>query len=199
MTFAALILTVFMPGLGHILIGRYGRGLVLWVVYTSAVAGALACGLPGEHSALFVVFVALATMCWIYSVVNIVDATYGPGSSRSEECDQHFRQGVIHYLRGELVRARQELQRALTLNRRDIEARLHLAMVHAADGRFRRARRALKRCLALDHEGKWHWEIHQELRRLDQRILATPPARASREAVPPTRAEPVENPTPRES
>ena len=178
MTPATVILTLLMPGLGHFLIGRFVRGLVIWLVYMCSALGAIACGLTGggplSHNAPFVVLMLISAACWVYAVVNIVDVTFGSEESTSEECDEHFRQGVTHYLRGELVRAKKEFQKALSLNRRDLEARLHLGMVYAAEGRYHHARRAFKRCLALDHDGKWHWELQRELRRLNQRSCVSP-------------------------
>lgn len=83
--------------------------------------------------------------------------------------DELYREAIDQYLKGHWSEARWRLAKILGADRTDCDALIHLGTLHRHTGQPEEARRLLRRCRELDTEGKWRWEIQEELARLGER------------------------------
>ncbi len=170
-----LIASAFLPGAGHIVVGKQLKGVLLALGYTLALMTAL--------FRMFVVwpegsvladagFLAAAGAClvlWIWAFAGAYDTAIGLRRSASrEEVDKHFRDGAVQYLRGNLLEAERLLSLAARLAPRDVDVRMHLARVYRNLGIRGKQRRLLRKCRALDADGKWAAEIEEALNESDE-------------------------------
>ncbi|MBI3270849.1 MAG: tetratricopeptide repeat protein [Planctomycetes bacterium] len=168
----AVLLSV-LPGLGHILLGRCRRGLVLFTVFAVlvnfwVVAPVLWQGGPPpvERPGLF----AAAALVWLYSMLDAMRLVYWRERAGVVTRKKHlFLEALAAYVRNDLEGARRRLKRVLRLDRDDPTAHFYLGMVYQGEGKRWRARRCYKRSLALDETKKWRWEISTALEEMKAR------------------------------
>ncbi|NOZ21930.1 MAG: tetratricopeptide repeat protein [Planctomycetes bacterium] len=168
----AVLAAVFVPGLGQIILGRPVNGL--FVLASCCFFGLLAVFrlLVGEATFIgddrwLLLALGAGGAAWAIGLIETIQIGFRGKSRRTQnERDQHIRNGMTSYLKGEFGRAEAELEQALKLDPTDGDARFHLAMVQKAQGRHADAKRTLKKCLALDENTKWYPEIAEELEQL---------------------------------
>lgn len=155
------------PGLGHIVLGRCVRGLLLFFLFTTFLNGLLLWpAISGESYARKsqAGFLAAAGLLWLYAVLDAFRIAYWrKRRSLRKRKLQHLRTGLGHYLRDEWDLAREEFRQILRKDRDDPDAHFHLGMVYKAEGRWRAARRHLRRSVYVDELGKWRHEVAEEL------------------------------------
>ena len=159
----ARILAVI-PGWGHVLLHRRGRGIVLFALFlffldVAALTWIRGDGVASPQFLMSTILCALLVVGSVASVARILSprrrAAVDPLIRR------HFREGVRHYLRAEYREAANEFRCTLALDPFHGEARMYLGMVLKNENRFAEARRALQDCLDGDRE-KWEWEIRRD-------------------------------------
>ena len=155
-----LVLTVLLPGSGHILSGRVSRGVILWALFLAAILGRAACVVVLNHDAtsdrVLTCLTVAAAGVWAHAIVDFADLAYGLGRQPdADEVDALFRSGMVHYIRDELDEAAAQFTEAAKLTRRNPDAHINLAHVQALQGDLRAAQRSLRRCARFDEEGKW--------------------------------------------
>lgn len=155
-----LVLTVLLPGSGHILSGRVSRGVILWALFFVAILGSAARVVVLNYAALSDWVLACLTITaagvWAHAIVDFTDFTFGLGRRPDpDEVEALFRAGLIHYIRDELDEAAAQFSQAAKVTRRNPDAHVNLAHVYALQGDVRAARRSLRRCVRFDEEGQW--------------------------------------------
>jgi len=170
MAFKAFLLSLLLPGLGHVYVGRPVRGLVLAIGFSGAVAAAVVRGIVSPEpilDSLFLVALFAGAAVWLgTSWVTLRRVLMPLLSAVRLDKESLFTKGLASYLRDDLDRAERQFRRVIDIDPGDVEAHLQLAMVHKCRGETRLARRWFKRCRRLDVDGKWQWEIRRELARL---------------------------------
>lgn len=165
---AALLAIV--PGLGHVYLGKFWRGIVVFFIFSLAVNGiyfAVVTGYPSAASGVFACFAGAACAMLAYSVLHTVYlARRTETASRRERKDYHFRRGMVQYIAGAFEPAKTEFEAVLKLDPMDIDARFHLGMTLAALGDHRTAAKQFKRCLSDDINHKWSWEVKRQMEQM---------------------------------
>jgi hypothetical protein len=166
----AIIASALFPGAGHIVIGRQLKGILLSLLFTLAFMLAFFrffVAWPERSVAgdgLFLLGAAACGAVWVWAILDLYNLLFGlRRTAPRAEVDQHLREGITHYLRGELTEAERELALAAQLAPRDADVRIHLARVYRASGLKGKYRRLLRKCRSLDAEEKWAAEIEEGL------------------------------------
>ena len=168
----AIILSLIVPGIGEIILERPVNGLFLFASYTFFVLLGVFRFFTIETASILedrilCLAIGAAGASWGCALVETCQLAFGRRGERTKAArDERIRDGMIFHLKGEFGQAAGEFRSALALDRRDVDARFHLAMALKAQGLRREAKRALKKCLALDAESKWYSEICEELENL---------------------------------
>lgn len=162
------------PGLGHLYLGRRGRGLFVLALFAVAANGVHLAATLESYADIrtygLCLWIGAAVSVWLYSIAHVAYLSRRFESRRrTERKEYHFKRGLTQYLSGSFDAARGEFRTVLRLDPLDVDARFHLGMTHAALGRRRDAVKAFKRCLADDVTAKWRWEVKREIERLRQR------------------------------
>jgi len=164
-----LILAV-VPGFGHLYVGRYWRGLLVFVIFAIAANGicfARELAPAGARETAVDLCAGAAAAIWLYSVLHVAYLSRRfERKTVAERKEYHFKRGLTQYVGGAFDEARAEFLTVLRLDPMDIDARFHLGMTCRALGERREAVQSLKRCLADDIDGKWRWEIETQLKEL---------------------------------
>jgi len=165
------IFSIILPGLGQMLLGRVARGAMLLITFGVCVDVGLFAqfylhALPAARRALTLGPYALAALVWLYGIVDAVRLTLPDVEDVRRRRDEHFRRGLLHFLKDELGEAEAEFGRAIQLDPDDVDARYHLALTLKAADDPKRARRAFRRCREADEHNKWARETEQRLREL---------------------------------
>jgi len=165
---AALLAIV--PGLGHVYLGKFWRGLAVFFIFSFAVNGiyfAFVTGHPATSGAVFACFAGAASAMLVYSVLHTIYLSCRTETaSRRERKDYHFRRGMVQYIAGAYGQARDEFEAVLKLDPMDIDARFHLGMTLSALGDRAAAAKQFKRCLSDDITKKWNWEIKRQMEQI---------------------------------
>lgn len=177
----ALVLSI-VPGWGHIYWGRERVGLGLFTAFAVAFFGLLN-GLfiylgPGQQSLVYgslFLIVGISIASWI----DMFRRT-APERVRQEDAlrDRHLRDGMVAYLRGDLAAAKSSFLACVRVDPLDVDALFGMGMACSRSGDFRGAAAWLRRVRRYDDEGKWAWEIRQEIRRIRNGAKAAKPAAA---------------------
>ena len=169
----AALLSLILPGLGHIVAGRAVTGFLLVLVFTAGAAGAVFRGVvlgnvPPLRDAGFLLPLMVAGAAWLVAQGGLVRGLLRPRSAAVlEKRDAHYREGMIAFARNNLDDAEANFRASLRLDPFDVDSMFQLATVlkHRPAGAGA-ARRWFKRCRRRDAEGKWAWEISRELSEL---------------------------------
>ena len=113
----------------------------------------------------------LVALLWVLLVLEWLGGVAWAGwtvgwcnpESHREEIDHAFRQGQDLYLKGQWAQACELFERVVQLHPEDADALVQLGTTYGRLGRLMEARRTLRRCLRADVQGKWRWEVQQEL------------------------------------
>ena len=167
MRWSAMVLSLVLPGMGHTAIGRPARGIAVTLLFTVGVVLAVARAAMVEAPWLDSAFVALLVgallvyfVCQLAMARLLIRAAVAAARPAKED---HFRAGMAAAAQGDTALAERELRRVLSIDPSDVEAHLNLGTLFAGQGDVVRARRHLKRCRRFDIDGKWDWEVQQEL------------------------------------
>ncbi|MBI2195082.1 MAG: hypothetical protein HYU36_24125 [Planctomycetes bacterium] len=166
----AVVFNLFLPGLGHLLLGYSARGLILFILFGLGVDGFLI-GLYGPGASpsdtLALSCALLAVLLWAYGVYDAWWRAFGRFRPPLQaEKTKHFRAGVVHYLSADYDAALRELRFVLRLDDEDADTLYYLGLTLKAAGQPRLARHCFRRCLAHDGDQKWHDEVGQQLQEL---------------------------------
>lgn len=168
----AILLSMMLPGLGHVLLGRPVKGMLLACAFTVCISLAVLRALfvqPAMLDAGFLCVTAAALGLWLGALWGMLRVALRPlAKLASPDLDDRFREGIRHYLTGDLKRAERTFHGLLSMDPADADAHLRLGLVYKAQGKPKQARRCLKRCTAFDPEGKWRDEVARELAALNQ-------------------------------
>ncbi len=164
---AALILSMILPGTGHLFYRRYLRGVVLAVLFAAGANALLVSQFLASWSLRPVtgwIGAAIAGGIWIYAVIDIIlrhKSLRSKGFQTTK--DDLLRAAQVAWLRDEFTDAERLLREILRLDERDTEAWVHLGKILKALGRQREARMCFRSALNLDANGPWRWMLREEL------------------------------------
>lgn len=165
-----LLASVLLPGAGHIAVGRQFKGFLIALIYTLTLMAALirVLLLWPEASLIrdpyFLCAAVLAICIWLWAIADLYQIIGGLGrAAPHSQVDKYLRQGTIYYLRGELLEAARQLEKASRLAPCDVDVRIYLARVYHAIGLRSKYRKLLRKCRVLDTEEKWAAEINELL------------------------------------
>jgi len=175
---APILLSIILPGTGHIAIGKALKGLLIFFCFGFAVDGWVysqaASVLPPENSVLSIPAlhrgsIALGGLIWAFATFDMVHLALRRRRllAKAAVADGHIRDALVAHLRNDSEAALKELHAARRINDRDPDALFHLGVLYASRGERRKARRALLRCIRYDQEGKWDTHAQQQLRALE--------------------------------
>lgn len=152
------------PGLGHILTGRYIRGYIFFFSFLIFIDLAFII-LPFvlesyQINAASQAFIIAAVIIWFYSVIDIARIIWW----REREIIQKrkiplFHKVFILYLQNNLAEAEKNLRKLLKIDRDDLDTLFYLGVIYHGQGKRRRARYYFNKSLQLDETQKWQWEI----------------------------------------
>lgn len=164
------ILASLVPGLGHLVLRRHLQGVVFFAIFAASLNGVLVGTLWQDDVVaprIFFTSATAAAVVWLFSVASVVRlALLVDREALARAREVKLREALTHYLRGENEQAVIALEagRDLDLDGVDADILFHLGALRRRLGEHWRARRLFRRCLAVDVEGKWRWEVEQELK-----------------------------------
>ena len=163
----AVILTLILPGAGHLVVRRYLRGAVLAVLFavSADICLYVAYLVPfGGQTPLFSVAISVASGVWVFSIVDIAIRLK---SRRAKDFrtknDEFLRAAQVAWLRDDLPEAERLLGAILRRDERDIEAWVHLGKILKSVGRQAEARACFRSALNLDGSEAWRYMLRAEL------------------------------------
>ncbi len=173
-----ILLSMLMPGVGHIAAGRALRGILLFFLFGFAIDGWLysqaASVLPPERSALDIptirnLSLGLGALLWAFAVLDTVAIALRRRRilAKADVADAHIRGALVAHLRNEPEAAIKELRAARRINDQDPDALFHLGVIYAGLGQRAKARKAFHQCISYDSEGKWDAHAQEQLRALE--------------------------------
>ncbi|NUN48698.1 MAG: hypothetical protein HUU15_07705 [Candidatus Brocadiae bacterium] len=155
-----------LPGAGHIVLGRPGRGLWMffWVAFfANAALIAPVFDLWGASVDARGCLVA-AGIVWLYAALDLLRLLFWRHRRKLEEVKREKLLSAFgFYLRGEYGRARARLKQILRMDRDDPDAHFHMALTYKREGMPRLAKRHFRLALSLDPGRKWEEEVRKEL------------------------------------
>ena len=162
-----VIATVVMPGMGHLLLRRYLKGVVLAGLFAASADVFLMSVFLWQTSVTSPLSLAsLGTMigAWMYAITDVIPAL---NALRQKDLQEHkdelLKRAQVAWLRDEFADAERLLREILHLDERDIEAWVHLGKVLKACGRGQEARKCFRSALNLDGSEPWRWTLMTEL------------------------------------
>ncbi len=173
-----IVLSMLLPGVGHIAAGRALKGILVFFLFGFAVDGWLygeaASILPPERTALSVpairsLSLALGGLLWAFAVLDTTAIALRRRriAAKADAADAHIRNALIAHLRNDSQTALEELRAARRINDQDPDALFHLGIIYASMGQRRKARKAFLQCISCDNEGKWDTHAQEQLRALE--------------------------------
>ena len=122
----AVIVNLFFPGIGLVLVGKRLAGIVFAVVFCLAVDGVLLSPIliGGKAAGAFVLaFAILAATVWLWSLVRLVlHVVFLRSPYLLEHKDTLFRTGMEYYLKNQLDEAKGAFTQLLALDGADADA-----------------------------------------------------------------------------
>ncbi len=155
------------PGAGHVFLGRFARGLVLFFWFAFFVNGSAVAPVFETHGVRVDPrgFLAAAGLIWLYSTLDLLRILIWRNRKALEEKKREkFLSAFGFYLKGEYGRARSKLRSVLGMDRDDADAHFHIAMTFKREGMKRLARKHFRLALSVDPFRKWAEEVRRELR-----------------------------------
>ncbi len=170
----AIVLSVLLPGTGHIAAGKPWKGVLIFFLFGFALDGWLysqaATVLPPEHTVLSIPAVrngslALGIILWAFAVCDTTALALRRRRivAKADVADGHVRNALVAHLRRDPQAALNALRAALRINDQDPDAWFHLGVAQAGLGQRRKARKALRQCIRYDHDGKWDAQAQGQL------------------------------------
>jgi len=153
-----LILSLFFPGLGQVLLSRYLKGLLIFfsVIVLLDLALLIIPFLLPTLYALRSTLYALCLCIYLYNLWNIFNMIYyRKRKSLRKEKDILLKAGIKCYLQNDLYGARKELKKALKLDKDDIDVLYYLFRIEGFLGETARGKRLLNKLSLLDFDKKW--------------------------------------------
>ena len=166
-TKVAACLGFLVPGIGHVMLGRIGRGLWFFVWFAffanataiSPILGTLGTRVDPRGCAV------AAGVIWLYSTLDLLRIlVWRRRKALDERKRERFLSAFGYYLRGEYPRARIKLRSVLKLDRDDPDAHFHIGMTYKREGMPRLAKRHFRKALVLDPWRKWETDVARELK-----------------------------------
>ena len=150
--------SVIFPGLGHLLSGRYVKGVVLGVLFSVSLEAVLLSVIwPEAFGETWPVFGGLAIVIWGYGVLS--HCWLLKRREKAGQAEQVLLGGIKAMVGGDLGAAEEAFRTVLRLDDRDVEGWLYLARTCQLQGQERRARKFYRVVRRLDREKKWAWEV----------------------------------------
>ncbi len=170
------VLLSLLPGWGHVAVGREFQGLLIFTTAALAAFGLVNALFTylGELRGVLIVLSSIALVgVAAYSVVDVVRLNTPSRRLRiARTRDRLLWEGLMAYLRSDLLTAEQKFIDCARLDRLDVEPVLRAGVAASRRGAFREARRLLRRARRLDVEKRWEWELRRELERVDRELGA---------------------------
>lgn len=165
-----LVLTAVVPGAGHLWRRQYMRASAFLLFFIGAIDGYVSAYylVSDAEVQTWLASWSLLVMAVVWSVAMahmLYLCFFFDEEEWRRRIDDLFAVGQEQYLRGEYSAALKTFSQGLKLNREDVDMRLYLGLTYRSLGRRHRAKRAFRRCGKLDVEGKWKWEIAEELKK----------------------------------
>jgi hypothetical protein len=156
----ALILSLFFPGLGLVLLSRYLKGLLIFfsviiLVDLSFVILPFIWGWQDSAQVRTSVGILVAAI-YLYNLWNIFNIVYyRKRKSLQKKKEALLKAGIKYYLQNDLYGARKELKKALKLDNDDIDILYYLFRIEGFLGEAAREKRLLNKLSLLDFDKKW--------------------------------------------
>lgn len=159
----ALIISIFFPGLGQVLLSRYLKGLLIFfftVILLDLSLLIIPFLFPTLHalrSEFTLKGLYLLSVCiYLYNLWDIFNIVYyRKRKSLQEKKKVLLKQGIKYYLQNDLYAAQKELKRALKLDNDDIDILYYLFRIEGFLGETAREKRLLNKLSLLDFDKKW--------------------------------------------
>ncbi len=169
MKFAAIALSV-VPGLGHVIYRRIGKGLVLFFFFCAFINTALMVPFytDGPDARPWILGAGLsAALLWLYGMGDILWSTLWLDSEEVQERKWViFDLALARYAEQDYGQARDAIQEFLAIDPYDPRAWFYLGLAHRGLGQLGRAKHAFRKCQSLDHDRLWHEKVVEELQNL---------------------------------
>ncbi|MBI4712576.1 MAG: hypothetical protein HY762_04655 [Planctomycetes bacterium] len=166
MKLLALLLSVFLPGLGQVWLSRYRRGIALFfsvVILLDLALVIIPFSVPSLSAIIFILW-AFAVIIYIYNLNDIIWVVFlRERRSLAEKKKPLFQEGVKFYLANNLDNAAESFRQVLKLDRDDIDVMFYLALVYKNMGKHGNGRRMFNKCSNLDLNNKWKQQIQAEM------------------------------------
>lgn len=157
MNLFAFILSLFLPGLGHVLLNRYWRGTIIFFLCLISLDLALIL-LPcisghTDVSAAILIFVGIIYFYSLYDIIRIVFLR--KRTALTDRRKTLLKDAICYYLNNDSDKACKSLAKILHFDRDDVEATFYLAMNYKLLGNSNKMKGLLDRCYNLDASRKW--------------------------------------------
>jgi hypothetical protein len=152
------ILSVFLPGLGQVLLSRYLKGLFILfsiIILLDLYLVIIPFLFPTLHALRSTLYI-LSVCIYLYNFWDIFNIVYYRKRKSLQERKKFLlKQGVKYYLKNDLYAARQELKRALKLDKDDVDMIYYLGRIEKSLGDTRQEKLLLNKLSLLDFDKKW--------------------------------------------
>lgn len=153
------IVSIFFPGLGQVLLSRHFKGIIMFFSYVILLdMGLLILPfiLPEISPPSVTICIALAVLIYLYNLWDIFNIVYyRHRNSLKEKKTLLVKQGIIYYLKNDMVHAHKEFVRAYKLDKDDIDVIYYLSVIKDALGKTGQASYLLNKLYHLDFDKKW--------------------------------------------
>lgn len=160
-------LCAVVPGLGHVVLGRCGRGVMLFFFFATLLNGYLLAPYlfpPEEVAGRARLLLGASGLVWAYAVTEVFLITVWrrrPAFVRRKR--QLYYEAHRAYLGDRLTDARRILNRLLRMDPEEPAGHFFLALVHRDLGNVWRARLRFREALWVDPDHRWRAQVRREL------------------------------------
>ena len=172
--FAAVLSTILLPGVGHLVLRRYLRGTLLAMLFAVSaqvlvVKSFMWPGMLGARASM-VLWMTLAGT-WAYAVADVVLRVKRFSAKGFQESkDTLLKQAQVAWLKDDNAISEKILRRILALDDRDVEAWVTLGEVLKSSGRGDEAHACFRSALNLDGSERWRWMLLHALGAVEIRV-----------------------------